>query len=173
MFVNFNGHGTIHVTYKWGKSNFFMKGVHMHLNRNMAKAGLLVLTVVSGVILGGCAAAAPPPEAILAGNWSLTTDQPSLLPPTTVTFDSNGNFTQITYEYQNATITQIPINGSTLVSGDTVTISESLDNGSSLNFVGTINSAGTQIKGNLVATLNITSIFVVQFNGVPATLTKQ
>jgi hypothetical protein len=135
---------------------------------------LLALVVPVGVVLcGGCPAAAPPPEAVLAGSWALTTNQPSNLPPTVLNFDANGNFTSIVYTVGGATITQTPINGSTLVSGTTVTVSQSLTNGSSLNFVGQLNAANTQASGTLIATLNITSILSIQFSSVPATITKQ
>jgi hypothetical protein len=138
------------------------------------KAGLLVLSGMSVLIFGGCA---PPPgpgpgEGILAGNWSLTTDQPSDLPPTVVSFDSTGKFTQIAYQVDGVTITQVPIDGSTLVSGNTVNISQTLTTGSSLDFVGQLNSANTQITGSLIATLNI-SILSIQVSDQPATLTRQ
>lgn len=131
----------------------------------------LVLPAVV-ILCGGCPAP-PPPEAVLAGSWALTTDQPSALPPTVLNFDANGNFVSIVYTVGNTVITQTPVGGSSLVSGSTVTISQSLTNGSSLNFVGQLNSTNTQAQGSLIATLNIGNLLNIQFSGVPATITRQ
>ena len=85
--------------------------------RSYSKAILLCLCMMPVLIFRGCAATAPPPEAVLSGNWSLTTDQPSNLPPTTLSFNSDGTFTQIIYDVNNAMITQTPINGTTWSAG--------------------------------------------------------
>jgi hypothetical protein len=139
------------------------------------KVGLLVLSVMSVLILGGCEPAQPC-ETDLAGSWDLLIDesaQADNLPPTTLSFNPQGNFNQIDYQVGGATITQKPNFGSDVVSGNTVTIKEFFINGSSFNFVGQFINAKTQIKGSLTATLNISSVLSVQFNGVSATMTRQ
>jgi len=138
---------------------------------------VVLLLMLPGALIGiqGCGSpAAPPvPEAVLAGSWELTTVNPSNLPKTVLTFDSNGNLTNITYTVGGASVSQIPISGSTTVVDSTVTISETLPNGGSISFQGTLNEAGTQATGNIVAVFSVTNIFTTTLPGVPAVLTKQ
>jgi hypothetical protein len=138
--------------------------------RSYLKASLLVLTGISVLVFSGCAAA-PPPEAVMSGTWKLTTDQPSALPTTYLTFDSNGNLTQIQFVTSKGTITQSNLNSTTLVNGSTVTISATFGV-STVSFNGTLNSVDPFATGFLSTALNLSNGIVVNLTGVAATLSK-
>jgi hypothetical protein len=141
----------------------------------LQKVALLALVPMLLVGLYGCGAlpGPPVPESVLAGNWILATANASNLPTTILTFDSNGNLTNIAYEIGGATVNQTPLNTATVVNGEAVTVTGTLPNSGSLSFQGTLNEFSTQATGNLIATISVTNIFSTTLPGVPATLTRQ
>jgi hypothetical protein len=136
----------------------------------LLSVSLLVLSSCLLTFMGGCGVITPP-EAVLSGNWSLTTTEASNLPPTTLTFDSSGNLTKVTFLINNGNVEYTATNSTTLVSGDTATITVAFGAGS-LSFVGTLNSDNTVINGNLTTSLLINNL-TVNLVGASGTLTKQ
>lgn len=154
-----------------------------HMNKKMVCLMLLLPSIA--VFLAGCCPATstvvpastpvPLPETVMAGDWALTTDTPSTLPPTILTFDASGSLTSVTYTINGLPVTQTPISGGTVVSGTALSISENLNNerNSTLFFNGTLNGDNTQATGSLTTNLNINNILLVIIDGAAATLTKQ
>ncbi len=143
------------------------------IRMNVRVLGCVALSVVSlGSLLSGCGPPPPPPEAVLQGTWAVTVENAPDLKELLVTFDENGNVTEVQYKLgDNATITVASPTGVATVDGSNVIISATFnDNG--LTFNGTLNSDNTVITGNLTTQIAIGGLIVTINNG-PATLTKQ
>ncbi len=143
------------------------------IRRNSRAAGLILLSMVPlAALLGGCPQPAPPPEAVLQGTWLVTVAQNPDLKTLLVTFDENGNVTEVQYKLgDNALITVTSPTGVATVDGQNVVISATFnDNG--LTFNGTLNGDNTVITGNLTTQIVVGGVIVTVNNG-PATLTKQ
>ncbi len=143
------------------------------IRTNSQAAGLILLSMAPlAVFLGGCPQPAPPPEAVLQGTWLVTVAQNPDLKTLLVTFDENGNVTEVQYKLgDNALITVTSPAGVATVNGQNVVISATFnDNG--LTFNGTLNGDNTVITGNLTTQIVVGGVVVTVNNG-PATLTKQ
>jgi hypothetical protein len=141
--------------------------------KSFSRRRALLLVVPLLALMHGCAS--PPPEAILAGTWSLVPTNATIPALTTLllTFDSNGNWTQVQYQIgSNATVTRSITTGDTTVNGSDVTISSSLGFGDTVSFAGTLDSTNTVITGNITTILNSSGQTITINNG-PATMTKQ
>lgn len=135
----------------------------------LLSVSLLVLTSGLLTFVGGCGTVVPP-EAVLSGDWSLTTNSPSNLPPTLLNFDSSGNLKTITFTINNGNVQYDATNSTTLVSGKNVTITLAFGAGS-LSFVGTLDDNNTNITGNLTTSIVINNL-TINLVGAAATLTK-
>lgn len=139
---------------------------------SLKRGFLLVVPLIA--LLHGCGVTNPP-EAILAGTWSLVPDNTPVPALTTLllTFDSNGNWTQVQYQIgTSATVTKSISTGDTTVDGSDVTISATIGFGDTISFQGTLDSTNTVITGNITTILNSAGQTVTINNG-PATMTKQ
>ena len=147
---------------------------------NARKMGVVAASLMGlGLTLGlnsgcaGCLQPPPPPEAVLAGTW-LMTPVPQTVPPVEnwrLTFDSDGNLTNITFTIVGVTTTWTNPSGATSVDGDSVYIS-STDQGSGLTFTGTLNSDKNVIDGSLTSNIVVGGVTISLSQG-PATMTKQ
>lgn len=129
--------------------------------------------VVSLAAMPGCAPPPPPPEAVLSGTWLLVPQiQPNpSIENFTLTFDSDGDLTQVSYQIGTQTVTWDNPPAATNVDGSSVYIG--ITQGiSTVAFNGTLNSDNTVATGNLTSTLSAGGITVETDNG-PATMTKQ
>lgn len=133
------------------------------------------VVVVGAALLAattGCPFSSPP-EAVLEGTWKLTTSQ-ALNPPVTdwlLTFDKNGDLTEVKYTANAATVTWDRPRATTNVDGSDVSISGERSGGS-LTFEGTLDSTNTVITGKLTSTLEVGSATITVDHG-DATMTKQ
>jgi hypothetical protein len=138
----------------------------------MSKSNFL-LVCLSGVLvlIGGCASCFPPPnEAILAGNWSLTTDVSSDLPATVLFFDSLGQLTKIEFTLDSGVVVGTSPASVVTVTGSTVAINILIGQGS-INFLGTLDEAQNVATGTLNAALTLGGA-TITLPGVDATLTR-
>ncbi len=101
--------------------------------------GIVVGAATLAVLSAGCTPV-PPATAVLAGTWKLTTPSDvTNLTELLLTFDSNGNLSNVTYKIgDKATITSPTPTATTAVAGQNVTISATFV-GNSLSFSGVLN----------------------------------
>jgi len=140
---------------------------------SVSATGALLLTA-----LAGCGwMVTEPPEAVLEGTWELTNNVlDSGVTSLLLTFDKDGQMTEINYVYNNLTITIDSgsfVRSSTDVKGSNVSISASWGSGSTFFFEGTLNAAQTVVDGSTSYELEITPAITISRPTGPATLTRQ
>lgn len=135
---------------------------------------LSLLIAVSALLAGvfGCPELQPA-ESVLAGTWELNQSANANVTDWLLTFDSQGDLTQMSYVVDNVLIIWTDPPAAVRVDGDQVHISAT-QSGNGLNFDGTLDSteAPTTATGSLSADLVIGDLRVSVPQG-PATLVKQ
>lgn len=120
-----------------------------------------------------CGCPSNQPEAVLEGTWRVatTTADPDLT-QLLITFDVQGDPTQITYTIGTAAAVTVPFpGGSSDVDGSDVEITATWAGNSSV-FTGTLSADTNTITGNLT-TYILTNGILIQINNRPATMTRQ
>lgn len=137
----------------------------------MKRCALLVVGVM--VVVSGCMSSGPPPEAILAGDWQLTTIADFGITDQFLTFNENGKMIRSRLKLGGLTIDTDLVNGKTEVQNTSVLI-DSTFLGNGLIFRGTLSPDGNEIDGTLTAQISVAfGLVKVSFNDQTAKLVRQ
>lgn len=138
------------------------------------KATLLTSVVLTAAVstLAGCCGFGVPEGSVLEGVWQLDVEDDTNLGPTTLTFDSRGNLTQVSIQ-SSAAVTAVVTDpdADVTVSGSTVTIEVPRLLDGELTFVGTLNSDNTVVTGELTTSVTVGDLLILVDEGA-ATLTR-
>ncbi|MBK9121372.1 MAG: hypothetical protein IPM18_17475 [Phycisphaerales bacterium] len=142
----------------------------MRHSRSFGLGGVLLAVLA---VVGGCPAPSePPPEAVLAGEWRLSTVEETGISATYLQFNSAGRLTSVRYEFGATTVEGQLRVASTRVDGQSVRIGVGLFGGGSLNFEGTLSADENTITGQASYIYRILGLTITVDNGA-ATLTRR
>jgi hypothetical protein len=108
---------------------------------------------------------------VLEGTWAFTVDSTPNLNELLLTFNQNGQVTNVTYQVTGSA--EISVNapvGQATVNGKNVTVTSTFQ-GNSLTFNGTLNDDNTVAQGTITLQITVGAV-TVTVNGGAATMTK-
>lgn len=133
-----------------------------------SKKCLLLLALPLLAFVAGCPL---PATAVLEGTWAFTVDSTPNLNELLLTFNQNGQVTNVTYQVTGSA--EISVNapvGQATVNGKNVSVTSTFQ-GNSLTFNGTLNDDNTVAQGTITLQITVGAV-TVTVNGGAATMTK-